>query len=254
MRVLILGGTAEAAALARLLAGDARFETTLSLAGATRRPRPQPVATRIGGFGGADGLARHLTGHGGDVLVDATHPFAANMSGTAAAAAAAAAVPLLAIRRPAWQPAPGDRWTEVADTAEAAAALGPGRRVVFLTIGRKDLSPFRAAPQHRYVVRSVDAPPAGLLPPDCLALQATGPFEAAGERALLAEHGIEVVVTKNSGGDATSAKLAAARDLGLPVVMVRRPAKPAVEAVATAGEAHRWLLAHAAASGARRGV
>lgn len=254
LTILLLGGTAEASALARRIAEDGRFDGTLSLAGVTRSPKPSPLETRTGGFGGADGLARYLRDRNIGALIDATHPFAAAMSANAAAAAAAASVPAIALLRPAWQEQPGDRWIRVPDMASAAAALGPAPRSVFLTVGRKDLAPFRGAPQHRYVVRSVDPPPPDDLPVNATFISARGPFALEDEERLLREHGIETLVTKNSGGTATAAKLAAARGLGLPVVMIDRP--PATgPAVPTVDEAWEWLVArHRDGAPARRGV
>lgn len=242
MRVLVLGGTTEASALARMLAGDGRFEATLSLAGRTTRPVAQPIPCRRGGFGGAAGLAAYLEAAGIDCLVDATHPFAAGMTGNAAEAAGRIGVPLLVVRRPAWVAGPGDRWTEVAHMRAAAETLGRTRRRVLLTVGQGELAPFLAAPWHHYVVRAIERPAPGLLPPGSEVITARGPFEEAGERALLAERAIDVLVTKNSGGSATEAKLAAARALGVEVVMVARPELPGgVRAVETAEAAFAWL-------------
>lgn len=241
--MLILGGTGEATALAEGLARRPGVAATLSLAGRTAAPRAAPVRTRVGGFGGAEGLARHFAEAGTDLVVDATHPFAAAISRNAAAACAGAGVPLLAIRRPAWTREEGDRWTEVDDLDAAARALGATPRRVLLTVGRQGLAAFRAAPQHAYLARTIE--PAGDRLPGARTLSARGPFDAAGETALLRAERIDVVVTKNAGGAATYPKLAAARALGLPVVMVRRPEKPAVEAVADAGAALAWIEAHA---------
>jgi precorrin-6A/cobalt-precorrin-6A reductase len=261
--LLILGGSAEASALARRLAGDDRFRVTFSLAGRTKSPAPQPVPVRTGGFGGVDGLVQFLAAEGIDILVDATHPFAAQMSRHAVEAARRGDTPLLSIRRPPWTPASDDRWTVVENMAAAAEALGAEPRTVFLTVGQKELAPFKACPQHSYVVRSVDPPPAHSLPPNVTIITARGPFELDGERSLLSGHGIEVIVTKNSGGAATAAKLVAARELGLPVIMVARPELPKSvgesESVADAGAAFAWLeefaaAAHATGSGTRRGV
>lgn len=225
LRVLVLGGSTEAGVLVRALRDDARFDTTLSLAGVTRAPRIEAgIATRIGGFGGVNGLAAWLRTHAIDALVDATHPFAQQISGNAVLACAEAGVPTLRVDRPEWRPISGDRWSMVADMHEAAAALGPAPRRVLLTIGRKDLAPFREHLHHDYVVRSVDAPPPELLPPRCRLITARGPFDVDAELALLRESAIELIVTKNSGGHATDAKLDAARRLGLAVVMIARPA------------------------------
>jgi precorrin-6A/cobalt-precorrin-6A reductase len=241
MNLLILGGTSEASALSRALAGDSRFRATISLAGRTRNPAPQPLPVRSGGFGGVDGLARYIVEHRIDALVDATHPFAAQMSRNAALAARQTATAALVIQRPAWQRQPGDRWIEVADLPAAAQALGPVARRVLLTIGQKDLQPFAAAPQHHYLLRSVDAPPPASLPPHAEVITARGPFVLADELDLLRGRQIEMLVTKNSGGTATEAKLTAARMLRLPVIMVARPVPPAAETVASVHEALAWL-------------
>ena len=198
-----------------------------------------PIACRIGGFGGAEGLARFLREAGVERLIDATHPFAARISRNASLAASLAGVPLLAIRRPPWLAVPGDRWTLVADMPAAAKALGEVPRRVFLAVGRQELGPFRAC-RHRYVIRSVEAPEPSELPEHATVVTARGPFSLAAERALLRHHGIECLVTKNSGG-VTGNKLTAARELGLEVVMVARPEKPAVLSVPDHLGALAWL-------------
>ena len=244
MRLLILGGTTEASALARAVATNARIAATLSLAGRTARPATAPVAVRVGGFGGAAGLAGYLREAGIDAMVDATHPFAARVSRNAIAAAHEARVPLLRIARPAWQAVAGDQWREAADMAHAAALLGHVPQRVFLTVGQQDLAPFQMAPWHHYVVRSVEPPPPASLPPDAVTIQARGPFGLTEELALLRLHRIEVLVSKNSGGTATTAKLAAARAMGLPVVMVARPPDPPTQpgqTVADAAAAMAWV-------------
>ncbi|WP_145144006.1 cobalt-precorrin-6A reductase [Roseomonas gilardii] len=247
-RILILGGSTEASALAIVLAGDERFDVVLSLAGATRSPRPQPVPVRRGGFGGASGLAEFLRAEAVDLLIDATHPFAARMSRHAVEAAELAGLPLLRIERPAWVAGKGDRWTPVPDMESAARALGgtwgETPRRVLLTVGQKELAPFQAAPWHRYVIRSIDPPDPASLPPHAAFLPGAGPFTVEAERRLLREHAIEVIVTKNSGGLATVAKLEAARELGLPVVMVSRPSLPPAENATDSSGALRWILAH----------
>jgi precorrin-6A/cobalt-precorrin-6A reductase len=241
MRILILGGTTEASALARLLAGDGRFEPTLSFAGRTAAPRAQPIATRTGGFGGAEGLAAYLREKAIEAMVDATHPYADRISANAVAACRQAGVPLASIVRPAWQPQHGDKWIVVRSTDAAPAALGHEPRRVFLSVGRQELPVFAAAPQHRYLARTVDRPE-GALPPDIRLLQARGPFDRTAELALLGDEKIDVVVSKNSGGTATYAKIEAARELGLPVVMIARPAKPAGHAVDGPEAALAWLV------------
>ncbi|GGQ76258.1 cobalt-precorrin-6A reductase [Streptomyces pilosus] len=248
MHVLILGGTAEARRLAELLAADALpgLRVTNSLAGRVAAPRLPSGEARVGGFGGADGLAGWLREHGADLLIDATHPFAGTISHNAARAAATAHVPLLALRRPGWVPVEGDRWHEAGSPEEAAALLpGLGRRV-FLTTGRKDLAAFAELRDQWFLVRSVDAP-AGPHPARMETLLDRGPFTLDGEREVLRRHRIDVLVTKDSGGAATAPKLTAAREAGLPVVLVRRPPVPAgVRAVAGPEQALRWVRdAHA---------
>lgn len=251
MRVLLLGGTAEASSLARLLAGDTRFDAVLSLAGRTAMPAVQPLPTRIGGFGGIAGLVNHLRTEKVDAVVDATHPYADQMSAHAVAAARETGVPLASLLRAPWVEQPGDRWQHVSNTESAAKMPGPSPRRIFLGIGRQELPAFAAAPHHHYVARVIDAPPAQGLPPHLTLVQARGPFDLAAETALLRERQIEIVVSKNSGGTATYAKIAAARDLGLPVVMIARPDKPAAHVVATPEQAMAWLD-HV--RGSRRGV
>ena len=244
-KLLILGGTTEATALCDALAGDTRIDTVLSYAGATRTPRPPKVPYRVGGFGGGAGLAAFLREGGFDLLIDATHPFAARMKHNAAEAAGITGLPFLAIQRPEWQPVTGDTWTMVPSMSDAAIALGAEPKRVMLTIGQKDLAAFRTAPRHHYIVRSVDPPDAESLPPDAVVISARGPFQEANERDLLQQHRCDILVTKNSGGSATMAKLAAARGLGIAVVMVQRPAALAgIATAATSAEALAWLAAH----------
>ncbi|GGQ80460.1 precorrin-6A reductase [Streptomyces griseorubens] len=223
--VLILGGTAEARRLAAALAARPGIRVTTSLAGRVSRPGALDGEVRVGGFGGPGGLASWLREERVDAVVDATHPFAATITGNAAAATAAARVPLLVLRRPGWQPGPGDRWHPVPSLEAAAAALPALGPRVFLTTGRLGLAAFAGLTEHRFLVRSVE-PPEPPLPPHTHVLLARGPFTVADETALLRAHRVDVLVTKDSGGAATSAKLAAARDLGLPVVVVRRPPLP----------------------------
>ncbi len=238
--ILILGGTTEATALARALAARG-MRATLSLAGRVARPAPQPVPLRVGGFGGAAGLARHLAAHEITHLVDATHPFAAQMSRNAVAASRAVGVPLVALTRPAWRPGPGDRWQVVADMAGAAAALEGPPRGVFLAVGRMHLGDFAGRPQHRYVLRLVD-PPEGPLPLRAAHVEiARGPFTEAADRALLARHRVDLVVSKNAGGTGARAKIDAARALGLPVVMIDRPALPERRELHAADAVIDWI-------------
>jgi precorrin-6A/cobalt-precorrin-6A reductase len=252
-RILILGGTAEARQLAGRLAGQAGLDITLSLAGRTASPAAQPVPVRSGGFGGAAGLSDYLVREHVDILIDATHPYAAVISGNAVAAAQRSRVPLIALRRPPWVAVAGDRWTEVADVAEAVRALGQGPRRVFVALGRNELSPFVAAPQHHYLIRSVDPVEPPLPLPHASYVTGRGPFSEADDRALMDAHRIDVVVGKNSGGSATYGKIAAARAAGIDVVMVRRPPAPDSPGVASVDEAIAWLD-HALTSAAARGV
>jgi precorrin-6A/cobalt-precorrin-6A reductase len=251
IRILILGGTTEARQLAERLAGRGDLDVTLSLAGRTASPVPHAVPVRIGGFGGAAALAGYLTEHRINALIDATHPYAIIISANAAAAARQAAVPFVVLRRPPWTAIAGDRWTEVSDTAAAVKAIGEQSRNVFIALGRNDLAPFARAPQHRYLIRSVDPVDPPLALPHARYITARGPFSEADDRALMAAHEIEVVVSKNSGGGAAYGKIAAARALGITVIMVHRPPTPDTPAVETVEEAIAWLD-HAVTSAAAR--
>lgn len=244
MHVLILGGTTEGRRLAETLHADGTVRVTSSLAGRVATPRMPPGEVRIGGFGGAEDMARWLREHDVGAVIDATHPFAGTISFNAALAAAEAHVPLLALRRPGWAPADGDDWHPVGSLEEAAdraAALGSR---VFLTTGRMGLSSFAHIRDAWFLVRSVDAPE-GACPPRMDVLLDRGPFTLDGERELLRRHRIDVLVTKDSGGAATAPKLTAAREAGVPVVIVRRP--PVPDGVPVAGgpqEAAAWLRAY----------
>ncbi|MEV5430382.1 cobalt-precorrin-6A reductase [Streptomyces sp. NPDC052701] len=223
--VLILGGTTEARELAAGLAARG-VRVTTSLAGRVARPGALDGDVRVGGFGGAEGLAAWLREQRVDALVDATHPFAEAITANAARAAAATGVPAVVLRRPGWHPGPDDRWHPVASLPEAADLLPRLGRRVFLTTGRLGLAAFAHLTDLHFVVRSVE-PPEPPMPPHTRTVLARGPFTVADEHALLREHAVDVLVTKDSGGEATAAKLTAARDLGLPVVVVRRPPLPA---------------------------
>ena len=214
---------------------------TVSLAGRSTAPAAHAVQVRIGGFGGAEGLGQYLTTERVDALVDATHPYAAVISAHAADAAAATRIPLLALRRAPWVALSGDRWIEVADAAAAVQALGEAPRRVFLALGRGEIGTFVRAPQHHYLVRSVEPVDPPLAVPHASYVTGRGPFNEADDRALLAAHAIDLVVAKNSGGTATYGKIAAARALGLPVILLRRPALPNVPTVETIEEALTWL-------------
>ncbi|MCV6585744.1 MAG: cobalt-precorrin-6A reductase [Marinibacterium sp.] len=237
--LLILGGTTEANALARAVA-EAGLEATYSYAGRVHNPRPQPLPVRVGGFGGVEGLVRYLGAEGITRVIDCTHPFAAQMSGNAVAACAQAGIPLAALTRPPWRAEPGDQWSHVPGIAAAVAALsGPTRRV-FLAVGRMHLQDFASAPQHHYLLRLVDAPDALPLP-DADAIISRGPFTVAGDRALMEQHRIDLVVSKNAGGHGARAKLEAARQLGLPVLMIDRPELPPRREFSTVAQVMGWL-------------
>ncbi len=248
-RVLILGGTREAAKLARALDDDPRIEAISSLAGRTRRPVPVPGALRRGGFGGAAGLEAYLRAEGIRLVVDATHPYAERISAHAATACDAAAVPRLALHRAPWTPEPGERWVKVAGAESAARALPALGERVLLTIGSRGLRPFLRMRKLRFVVRAVEAPDIVLDPARVELVLARGPFGFDEERRLLESHAIDVLVSKNSGGPAAHAKLAAARALGLPVVMIARPPPPPGERVDSVAAALAWVETRLACSG-----
>ncbi|HEY9748597.1 MAG TPA: cobalt-precorrin-6A reductase [Allocoleopsis sp.] len=244
-RVLILGGTSEATALAARASTLPEVEIIMSLAGRTRQPidlsSGRDIKMRMGGFGGIAGLTEYLQKQQIDVLIDATHPFAAQISFNAVAAAIESKIPHLMLMRPTWQPMPGDRWIEVASN-EAAVTILPnlGQRI-FLTIGRQELATFAALQNLWFLMRMVDSPaPDASLPPGELLLE-RGPFDLQTERSLLQKYHIEVIVSKNSGGDATYAKIVAARELGLPVVMVQRPPVPKGDRVESVEDALAWI-------------
>jgi precorrin-6A/cobalt-precorrin-6A reductase len=252
-RILILGGTTEARELAERLAKRADLEIVVSLAGRTKSPAPQPVPVRSGGFGGAAGLAAYLAEERIDALVDATHPYANIISANAAAAARQAGVPLIAFRRPPWRAVAGDRWIEAADVADAVRRLGERPRRVFVTLGRTELAPLTTAPQHFYLIRSVDPVEPPLPLPRVSYVTDRGPFSAADDHALMSAHDIDAVIAKNSGGVASFGKIAAARALGVEVIMLRRPAPPDGPAVETVDEVIGWF-GHAITSAMARGV
>ena len=239
-RLLILGGTGEAATLACLVAKTLpEVEIVTSLAGRTLAPPALPGTVRIGGFGGAEGLAAFLRAEGITAMIDATHPFAARISAHAAAAAEATAVPLLALRRPGWVAAEGDRWVMADSMADAARRLPSLGRRAFLSVGRQEIGAFAGLTGIRFLVRLLA--PEELPLADYRVVLGRGPFRVADEIELLREHDIDVVVSKDSGGAATFAKIKAARALALPVLMMRRPALPQVECVADVEAAVTWL-------------
>lgn len=224
--VLILGGTSEARALAECLEARPDLHATLSLAGRTHAPERFAIACRSGGFGGVAGLVDYLRDHAVTAVIDATHPFAAQMTRHAADACAQLNVPRLVFTRPPWRAEAGDQWTDVPDIKAAVGCLGHIRKNVFLTVGRLSLPAFCRAPQHFYLMRSIDEPDATMMPPDRKLILARGPFTQSDEMALMQNEKIDIVVTKNSGGSQTDAKLAAARALHLPVIIVNRPSLP----------------------------
>ena len=265
--MLLLGGTLEANRIAAALAA-AGVPALYSYAGRTRSPAGQPLPIRIGGFGGVPGLIAWLRERDVDCVVDATHPFAEQISRHASIACERTGAALIAFDRPPWAPVPGDRWRHLPSLAAAAAALPTRRSTVFLAIGRQSLGAFAARREHRYLIRTVDrldgspadvpSDPAGAPPndspdrsslplDDVIHVVERGPFDVEGDRALLETHAVDLVVARNAGGGGAYAKLEAARALGLEVLLVERPASPAraplddVDAVVRAVRAH---LAH----------
>ncbi|MCF8604857.1 cobalt-precorrin-6A reductase [Gordonia sp. HY442] len=234
--VLILGGTGEARDLAAALL-DGGTDLVSSLAGRVKDPRLPVGEVRIGGFGGSEGLARYLRENAVQVVVDATHPFAARITSNAVAACADSEVGYLRLARPSWAPGPADRWTHVPDVDSAAAVVAERGRRVFLTTGRQDVAAFAGIDDVWFLIRVVDAPET-VLPPNHELLRSRGPYTLESEWELLERNEIDLLVTKNSGGDLTSAKLQAAADLGIEVVVVDRPAEPAgITSVSTVDDA-----------------
>ena len=240
--ILILGGTAEARELAGTLHA-AGIPVTSSLAGRVSRPRLPAGEVRVGGFGGPQAMAQWLRAHRVGAVVDATHPFAERISASAQRACAEAGVPLLRLERPGWRERPGDRWHWAEDLNGAAALLGALGERIFLTTGRQGLAAFAACPQW-FLIRCVEAPDPPL-PGRREVILDRGPYTLSGELALLERHAIDVLVTKDSGGPLTEAKLDAARERGLPVVVVRRPPRTATATVADVARATAWARSHA---------
>lgn len=226
------------------------MDAVFSYAGRTDAPVAQPLPMRVGGFGGVAGLADYLRREGITHVVDATHPFAAQMSRNAIAACAETGTPLIALERAPWQAQAGDDWRHVADIDAAVAALPDDPARVFLAIGKQTLAPFAAKAQHHYLLRLVDPPEAPPPLPKATVVINRGPFDAAADTALLREHGITHIVAKNAGGAGAEAKLIAARALRLPVILIDRPALPPRRVVATVDGVMAWI-AHA---GTERGV
>ena len=243
-RLLLLGGTTEASLLAQALA-TANVDAVFSYAGRTQAPLPQPLPTRVGGFGGAAGLQAWLMEQGITHVVDATHPFAAQISANAVTACAGTGIRLIALERPGWVQQAGDDWRLVPDIEAAVSALPEAPARVFLAIGRQALAPFAQRPHNYYLLRLVDAVPDLPLPQATVVL-ARGPFTAESDRALMQTHGITHVVAKNAGGSGAAAKLDAARALGLPVILIERPTLPPRACVGSVAEVMAWLAVHRA--------
>jgi len=242
-KVLILGGTGDAVKLAAKLVTIPQIEVISSLAGRTKKPAALVGQVRIGGFGGAEGLANYLQQNSIDILIDATHPCAGQITHNGAIASHIANIPHLMLVRPQWERVTGDEWIEVESVEAAAKAIPESANRIFITSGRQQLEPFlqrsQVYPDTWYLMRSIDPPDIKL--PNSKMLLDRGPFSLEQERQLLREYQIEAIVSKNSGGDATYAKIIAARELGIPIVMVQRPARPEGEKVTSIEEAIAWL-------------
>ncbi|MDA9469029.1 cobalt-precorrin-6A reductase [Bradyrhizobium sp. CCBAU 53415] len=238
-RALILGGTADASLLAAEIA-RAGVDAVYSYGGRTRAPADQPLPTRIGGFGGVSGLADYIRREAITHVIDATHPFAAEMSRNAVAACAEAGTPLIALERAPWTRATGDHWIETRDVNAAAAALPEAPANVFLAIGRQHIAPFASRPQHVYTLRFVD-PPEAPLPFAADVIVSRGPFTLEGELEMMRTRGIAWIVARNSGGEGARAKIDAARMLGLPVIMISRPQLPERLRAESVTEVMQWL-------------
>ncbi|WP_406648869.1 cobalt-precorrin-6A reductase [Aliisedimentitalea scapharcae] len=239
-RILLLGGTTEASRLASVLA-ERGADAVFSYAGRTASPVAQPLPMRVGGYGGVGGLVQYLSRENITHVIDATHPFAAQMSTNAVAACAQAGVKLAALERAPWQAAEGDSWLHVSDMQGAVAALPEDKVNVFLAIGKQNLDVFAAKPQHHYLLRLVDAPEAALPLPDTSLVIARGPFDADTDTALMLEHAITHVVAKNAGGAGAEAKLIAARTLGATIIMIDRPQVPQRRILRSVDQVLAWL-------------
>ena len=250
-RILLLGGTTEACHLAQRLA-DGGADAVFSYAGRTDAPVPQPLPTRIGGFGGVDGLVRYLHDKSITHVIDATHPFAAQMSRNAVQACNLTGTSMIGLERPAWQAEAGDNWTHVPDIDASVTALPDQPARVFLAIGKQNLSAFASKPQHHYLLRLVDPGPVPLR--QASTIIARGPFDVAGDTVLMRDHAITHIVAKNAGGTGAAAKLGAARVLHLPVIMIDRPALPPRHLASSVNEVLAWLAHSGTGSGTERGV
>jgi len=240
MRALLLGGTGDANQLADALT-RARIDAIYSYAGRTQIPLPHALPTRIGGFGGTAGLAGFIRLERITHVIDATHPFAAEMSRHAIEACSATGIPLIALERAPWTRIAGDRWIEVSDIDAAVAALPDVPARVFLAIGRQHLAPFAIKPQHAYTLRLVDAPDDAPPLPHPEVIVSRGPFTLEGDRELMRAREIEYLVARNSGGNGARAKIDAARELRIPVIMIARPALPERPRVEGVEEVMAWL-------------
>lgn len=246
--LLLLGGTVEASALAKRL-DENGIPATMSLAGRVANPKPQPIPVRIGGFGGADGLANFLHSESITHVIDATHPFAAQMSANAVAGCASAGVPLVALTRAPWQAQNRDRWTHVPTLEAAAQALQQPARRVLLAIGRMHLDLFAGLPQHHFLLRLVDKPIGPLPFDDYHTIVARGPFSVDNDLALLREHEIDLVISKNAGGHGARSKIDAARELGIEVIMIDRPYIPTRTELHSVDAVMDWLTHQSADRG-----
>jgi precorrin-6A/cobalt-precorrin-6A reductase len=240
MRTLLLGGTGDANALAEALA-RANVDAIYSYAGRTQIPLGHTLPTRISGFGGTAGLADFIRQGGITHVIDATHPFAAEMSRHAVEACEATGVPLIALERAPWTRMVGDIWIDVPDIDAAVAALPDRPARVFLAIGRQHIAPFAAKPQHAYTLRFVDPPDKALPLSNAQVIVSRGPFTLAGDRELIRTRRIDYLVARNSGGGGARAKIDAARELGVPAIMIARPALPKRPRVESVEEVMAWL-------------
>jgi precorrin-6A/cobalt-precorrin-6A reductase len=241
-RLLILGGTGDGVELARQAMSLPGLAVISSLAGRTSVPKSLVGAVRVGGFGGEAGLVEYLQAEQIDLLIDATHPFAAKISWNAAGAARTVGIPWLMLIRPGWTRLPQDNWIEVESIDAAVVAIPASAKRIFLTIGRQQLAPFASLVGKWCLIRSIDPPDSSILLPPGELLLDRGPFSLDRELKLLRDYRIDAIVSKNSGGDATYAKIIAARELGLPVIMVQRSIVPEGEVVNNVSGAIEWLL------------
>ncbi|MDI2090934.1 cobalt-precorrin-6A reductase [Commensalibacter sp. TBRC 16381] len=239
----MLGGTTEAIQLVGGISTDNKYDVIYSLAGVTKAPAfPPQVTTRVGGFGGGVKMAQWVQDHQIDGIIDATHPFAQQITNNAFQVAQITQIPYLRLERPAWEKQTGDRWLEVNSVSETVEVLGQHPQRVFLTIGRKEILPFKACSvQHSYVIRSVDYPDKVYIPQNSHIIQAKGPFLLSDELMLLKQFDINCIVSKNSGGETIYAKIIAARQLGIPVIMVKRPTMPCMPTINSWQEAYQQI-------------